>query len=140
YTRCHLPLNRRAPLPVAGPDTPAVEQRGILRGVEDRFAEVGVGDGGAEVAAARAEILRGVVRQVAVGSEVAVPVGPGARRRRRDSGGGTAGDEEAAVLRRLEVAADVEFQRRLAVAEQINRHAAARRQVFVRIDALGLVE
>ena len=85
------------------------------------------------------------VRQVAVRHEVAVRIGPGARDAQRGKRPAAAGRAQRRVrvgpvvrhARPFQVLADVRLDGRLAVAEDVPRHAHARRDVLVRVDAFG---
>ena len=79
-----------------------------------------------------AGLCASLAHQVAVDDLVVVGVRPGPRDGGRQPADRVVGDEEARVLRRFEVAAEAELQRRLPVAEHIHRHAAARGQIVVR--------
>ena len=85
HARQDFMLDRRADVPVRRPDAPAAQQRGIVRRVEHRLAERQIADLRAHVTAAAAQILRERIRQITVGFEVVVRIGPRARRRRLQS-------------------------------------------------------
>ncbi len=136
--RHQLLLNRRAELPVSRTDAPPVEQRGVDgRGGSRRGAERRRARGGAFA-------VGGIVGQVALRDVIPVArrsrppcsiVGPRAGGRRRDARD-RVGDRVVVVqvAGRVHVLADVDLHRRLAVAEDVVGHAAARRDVLV-VDA-----
>ena len=131
-------LRRHADLPVGRPVVPAFEDRLVIREAVHVLPEVQVAPPAATVAAARPEILRFAVQQIAVGREVAVGVGPRPRHARRDAVARLQRRVvSVAVDRGFEVPARVELQRGLPVAEHVIGEAEPRVDVVIADDALG---
>src|SRR4030095_1227082 len=131
----HLVLNRRAVAPVVWPHAPAAQKRRVDSGrIRIGVAEVQVctGERTADIAASRARVLRGWTQQVAIDREVAVRVGPRPVGDRPDEVSGRAlRGVDTVSGRRRQVAADADFQRGPAVAEEIVRQTKARADVMV---------
>ena len=94
-------------------------------------AEVGVAPGAAAVAARREVVLRRRIHQIAIRNEIAVAVGPAAVGRLLERHRRIVDGVLVAVLRGLQVFADVHLHGRLAVAEEIVGGAHPRRDVVV---------
>ena len=118
-------------MPIARTHAPATEQ---LRVVGDAWrwrAEVQITDGAADVAARASQILPLQVLQVAVRKEIVVGIGPGPVDADRDVSERVRPRIQVVGDGILEVPAAADFDRRLAVAEHVPRHAASRRQVVI---------
>src|SRR5262249_29655315 len=149
--REELLLDRHAEGPVRRTHAPPAEHTRVVVGADELIRpEQQVVDLAARVdAAGRRRALRQRVPQIAVRNEIAVVVGPRARHiwvaERR---GGAAWNAERRVRIRYQIAdagalqilADADLQRCLAVAEDVIRGAHARRDVVVAGDAVGARE
>ena len=128
--RQHLLLDRGAEAPVAGPHAPALAKRWIEIAGEDVLPEGRIGNCGTFV-------VQPTIQEIAVRDEVLVRVGPDARRRPLQPAARPQCAVRQPVLCRLEVPAGIQLQRGLAIAEDIDGGAASRRDVVIRMDAIG---
>ena len=125
-----LALHRYAELPVGRPHAPPFQHRRIVGGGwRGQASEVLVGRG-------TALAVGEGIEEIAVRDIVAIGVRPRARGLRRHAAaesrpGGVGLDEDAGPLGRIPVLAGVDLQRRLAVTGQVDRGAAAERDVVV---------
>ena len=139
-----------AELPVVRPHAPAaqdgrVDGGGVRVGVAE--IQVVAAERRAQIAAGGEVVLLRRIEQVAIDDVVAVAVGPAAGRAagaradaRDDARRRIVGAVDDVGRRRFEVLADVDLERRLAVAEQVVGEPDARRDVVVAADADRAVE
>jgi len=116
----------------------AAAKRRVEVAGEDVLPEVQRADLRAKVSARSAIVLSQRVLQIAVRAEIAVGIGPCPGHRRAQPSGRLQRTVGQASLRRLQVFARVDLERRLAGPEDVPRQAHARREVVVATDTLSL--
>ena len=141
--RQNLLLHRDAEVPVRRTDAPAVEEGRVEAVRQHARAEARIREHAAQVAASRAKVLGARVRQVAVGHEVGVGVGPGACHARRPEHRRRLRHPERRVRVRivtrdadaLQVLAEARPDRRPPGSEYVEGRAHPGRDVPVAVDA-----